>query len=224
MTKDDLKMKCLNYIKLIGFLFIISATIIITLVIPSKDKKIEHVSSEIERFNSGRVLGAMTSLNVNHIATRKQIDMLQANLLKDSKAAQFLRQRALNRTVTMINNWAGFYVGGDKSITENIKNEIDKIVNDNDINLDTKLKRADEFLYATEEDAFERLSKAHDERNEKKAKLNKFEENRSRWNSGFVWLQILGLILFTGSETIEKIISVPRGNKIVNRSAASKGN
>ena len=181
------------------------------------DQKVEDMSSEIERFNSGRVFGGMTLLNVNHIKTRKQIDMLQANSLKDSNAAQFLRQRALDRTVTMINNWARFYVGGDRSITEKIKNQINEIVNDKNIELGTKLKRAEELLDTAQQDAFERLSKAHDERDKKKDILNKVKENRSRWNTLFVWFQIIGLILFTGSETIEKLL-ISRRNKAGNQS------
>jgi hypothetical protein len=176
----DKKMRCLNHIKLIGFLFIISATVIITLVIPSKDKKIEDMSSEIERFNSGRVFGGMVSLNANHIATRKRIDLLEVHLIKDGSAKQALLKSAMDRTVTGIRHWTKFYAGGDKSVSQNIENQIDKIVNDKTINLNTKFERLEELAEKTRIDAFERLSKAHDKRDETKAKLNKLKENRSR--------------------------------------------
>lgn len=109
--------------------------------------------------------------------------------------------------MSVTRNWSKFYIGGEKSIPQNIENEIDKIISDNSITLVTKLERAEKLLKKTETDAFERLSNAHNERDEKKAKLNKLKQNRSRWNSTFVWYQIIGLILFTGSETLEKIIN-----------------
>jgi len=203
-------MRCLQYIRLLGFLFIIAATFIITVVIPPIDRKTENILNEIEIFNSGRVFAGIIVLRINHLETRKQLDLFQSNLIKDQRLKKSYLQKALNRTVTEIKHWANFYIAGDKSIPKNIETELSKIVDDKSTDMDTKFTEVENLLGIAQQDAFERLRKAHEERDEKKSNLNKFNENLSIWNSIFVWFQIIGLILFTGSETIEKFINARR--------------
>ena len=99
-----------------------------------------------------------------------------------------------------------FISKGDKSeLYQQSEREIQSIAQDNQLSIEQKLEKVEKIQLSAVNQAKERLATAHQKRNEHQIQKEELEKSRLVWNTIFLWLQILGVVLLTGSEIIEKL-------------------
>ena len=203
-------MKYIIIAKSIGLLFIIVGTLIATAKIPSIDRLVEIENESIAKFEDQRILAGISILKASHIANLKQLYLMEANIAtytgqgRDSQIE--LRQKALNQDATEIRNWNVLFSKGEESeLFQETEKEIQSIAQDEQLTIEKKLEKVEEILLNAHNHANKRLATAHQKRNEHKNEKEKLEKSRLIWNTIFLWLQILGIVLLTGSEIFEKL-------------------
>ena len=150
-------------------------------------------------------------LNINDITLRKDIAILESNLVvyfnKGKERINELRETALDRTRTLINNWARYLVDEiEPEIHYNdAQQKIESVFTMNDLSIEAKLKKTEEILTISQKDAVSRLKKHQENRDEHIITKMVYTKQFGIYKTIFVWLQILGLILLATSEIIEKL-------------------
>jgi hypothetical protein len=198
-------------IKIIGFLLVVSATFIATVVVPKLDKEISAIDDEILSFKDSRIMTTLAMLSYGEQFTRRRIELFEANqfiLLKnDKKAAEEIRKRALNQTIDLAKQWAYLHGGRDaESLREKTEEKIKVILDDNSLDVSNKLDAVEKIWKENQVVASERIAQAHKEWHDNEDKMKQLMSNSKWWTRLFAWLQILGLILFSGAEVFDKLI------------------
>ena len=144
--------------------------------------------------------------------TRRQIELFEANQMihtgKDKEIVKELRKKALSQTIALADQWA-FLMGGDEANArrQDTEKKIQEIVADENIKIEEKLSKIEQIREANQAAFSKRLEVAHEEYGTDKTIKENLEKDRLRWANGFAWLQIIGLILFSGAEIIDKLKS-----------------
>lgn len=199
-------------VKLFGFLLIVVATFIATVEIPALDKEISSSNEDISKFKESRVVTALCMLNYGELFTRRRIELFEANQTiltgKDKKSVNELRTRALNQTIILARLWASL-MGGDEANarSQDTDKKIQEIAADKNINIVEKLGKVEQIWKENQAAASKRLEIAHERYSTHKTIKKNLEKVRAGWAKGFAWLQIIGLILFSGAEIIDKFKS-----------------
>ena len=207
-------MSSFNYvdaIKIIGFLLVVGATFIATVLVPKLDKEISAIDDEILSFKDSRVMTTLATLSYGEQFTRRRIELFEANqfiLLKnDKKAAEEIRKRALNQTIDLAKQWAYLHGGRDaESLRKKTEEKIKVILDDNSLDVSNKLDSVEKIWKENQVAASERIAQAHKEWHDNEDKMKQLMSNSKWWTRLFAWLQILGLILFSGAEVFDKLI------------------
>jgi hypothetical protein len=197
--------------KLIGFLLVVVATVISTVVIPSKDEELSKLDKEILDFKDSRALGAISMLHYGGQRVFRRIELFEANQLvtssQDKQSIGELRSRALTQTATMAGEWATLFGGDEAERTrEESEKRIGQIISDNNLTFGDKLSQVEAIWMDNIGKASQRLRAAHEEYNKHKVKKAEIEKGRLLWASVFAWLQISGLVLFSGAEVFGKLL------------------
>ena len=197
--------------KLLGLSFILAATLIVTAKIPSVDRLITTEKDSISKFEDQRTLAAISSLQASHIATRKRLYLMEANIAGYTKQGTVrqaeLRQRALDQDVTEIRNWNALFSKGEESeLFQKTEQEIQVIIHNEELTIEQKIGEVETLVSSARNEGNNRLIAAHKNRDEYKKKQAEFEKSRLFWNLLFLGLQILGICLLTGSEIVDKLI------------------
>ncbi|ODS31349.1 MAG: hypothetical protein SCARUB_03544 [Candidatus Scalindua rubra] len=164
-------------------------------------------------------MSTLATLSYGEQFTRRRIELFEANqfiLLKnDIKTAEEIRKRALNQTIDLAKQWA-YFLGGTnaESIRSKTEEKIKVIQNDNSLDVSRKLDHVEKIWKENQEAAFQRIAQAHKEWHDNEDKMKQLTNNRKWWNGLFAWLQIMGLILFSGAEVFNKLIKSKSGNTI----------
>ncbi len=207
-------MSSLNFvdaIKIIGFLLVVGATFIATVVVPKLDKEISAIDNEILSFKDSRVMTTLATLSYGEQFTRRRIELFEANqfilLNNDKKAAEEIRKRALNQTIDLANQWAYLHGGRDaESLREKTEEKIKVILDDNSLDVSNKLNGVEKIWKENQVAASQRVAQAHKEWHDNEDIMKQLMSNSKWWTRLFAWLQILGLILFSGAEVFDKLI------------------
>lgn len=91
-------------------------------------------------------------LNINDITLRKDIAILESNLVayfnKGKERINELRETALDRTRTLINNWARYLVDEIEPDIhyKDAQQKIESVFTMNDLSIEAKLKKTEEIL------------------------------------------------------------------------------
>ena len=200
-----------DWAKLIGFLFVAVATIISTVKIPSIDEKLSKLNKEIFDFKDGRILGGISMLHYGGQRIFRRIELFEANQLilskQDKQKINELRKRALEQTARMAGEWATLF-GGDEAekIKEESKKQINEVVYNENLSFDDKLTQVEKIWTNNIAQASQRLKVAHEKYHQHNSMKEDIERDKLLWAKGFAWLQILGLILFSGAEIVGKLI------------------
>jgi len=204
-------MKYIIIAKSIGLLFIIVGTLITTAELPLIDRLIGIENESIAKFEDQRILAGISMLKASHIANLKRLYLMEANIAtytgQERKRQIELRQKALNQDATEIRNWNALFSKGEKSkLFQKTEKEIQDIAQDNKLSIEQKLEKVEKIQLNTRNQASERLTSAHQKRNKHKTQKEKHEKSRLAWNTIFLWLQILGIALLTGSEIVKNFL------------------
>jgi hypothetical protein len=204
------RLSLVDWAKLIGFLLVVAATIISTVVIPSKDRKVSELQRDILDFRDSRALGAISMLHYGGQRIFRRIELFEANQLvgssQDRQSIDLLRSRALTQTATMAGEWATLFGGDEAERTrEESEKKVDQIIHDGDLPFGEKLSQVENIWNDNIGKASQRLAAAHEQYQKQKSKKEEVERARLFWASVFAWLQISGLVLFSGAEVFGKI-------------------
>ncbi len=205
-------MEILIIVKLVGLLFIIIATYIATVKLPSINRLIQNESDNIDQFKDNRILAAISTSRASDLGLSARLNIMEANIVgytnqkKESEIA--LRHEALEDLFAEIQNWCLLFTKGNLSdVFQDAKREAEKI-NSGDTTIEHKFKRMVDLLNTVRNAAFQRIDEAHVKRDIHKAQKSNIENRRLVWNNVFIWFQISGLCVIAGSEVIEKLISI----------------
>jgi len=189
-------------IKLIGFFSLILATLIATVIIPAIDNKISKAKEAIAEFRDYRILTALCKLdNQAHLSQRMAIlsEANQVAYISGSKQRiNELRQKALNKTIGLA-EWTNI------KNKEDTKKKISEICDNGKLTTEKKIEEVEKIVNDNLAVESEKLKIKHKERNMNKVIKANLENYESFWNKWFAVLQISGLILFSGAETIDKL-------------------
>lgn len=197
--------------KLFGFLLIIVATFIATVKVPALDKKISSSNEDISKFKESRFMTALCMLHYGEQFTRRRIELFEANQItlagKGKESVNELRKRALNQTIALAQQWASLMGGDEADVRKEDTDEKLREIVDQNTTIEDKLAKAEEIWKENQAAASKRLDVAHEKYRKHKTVKENLERVRSGWAKGFAWLQIIGLILFSGAEIIDKFKS-----------------
>jgi len=174
-------------------------------------KKISEVDNEILSFKDSRVMTNLATLSYGEQFTRRRIELFEANqtllLTKDKKATEEIRKRALDQTIDLANQWA-YLMGGHEAelLKQETEEKIKRILTDRSLDAGAKLDRVEKIWKENQEAASQRVAQAHKEWHDNEDKIKILRKDSKKWSSLFAWLQILGLILFSGAEVFDKLI------------------
>ena len=119
---DKRRLSLVDWAKLIGFLLVVVATIISTVVIPSEDEELSKLDKDILHLKDSRVIGSISTLHYRGQQILKRIDLFEANQLviskQDKEDIEELRRRALVHTARMAGEWATLFGGDEAERTE----------------------------------------------------------------------------------------------------------
>lgn len=193
-------------VKLLGFLLVVVATFISTVIIPKRDKEITERKEKIERFDYSRIMTAMCKLDYGEHFTKRRIELLERNQMiihgVDNAKIKELNRRLLYDTVQLAISW-GSLLGREES--ENIKNRVDEIVSNKKMSYVSRIDEVEKVWRENQEAVSKKLEESHVRNTENKTLKSEYETSKLLWSKCFVWLQILGLILFSGAEIIGKL-------------------
>jgi hypothetical protein len=204
------KLTIVDWTKLIGFMLVVVATIISTVIIPSIDEELSELNKEIFHFKDSRILAGISMLHYGGQRIFRRIELFEANQLiiakQDKQSVNELRKRALEQTARMAGEWATL-LGGDEAeiVKKETETQINEIIENENLTFNDKLTKVEEIWTDNITKASERLKKAHEKYHQHKSLKENIGKNKSIWTKGFAWLQILGLILFSGAEIIGKL-------------------
>jgi len=207
-------METLNVVdaaKLAGFLLVIVATIVATVKIPSIDKKISNTKEAIGKFRDSRILTGICKLAYGEDFTKRRIELFERNQMimqgGDKKAIRELAKRALNDTAKLARQWAVLLSDDKESeLLKSTNDSIDKILADETVPLLEKIDKVEKIWKENQSAASNRLKVAHEKYHKDKAVKENHEKARLFCTKLFAWLQISGLILFSGAEIIGKVV------------------
>ena len=118
-----------------------------------------------------------------------------------------LRKRAINQTSKLAKQWSTLLSDYDqKSIDPNLDNRLNDIVLNDSKSLLIKMEEVEAIWREQQNKASERFKIAHNERDSALSRKNTLDSKKQMWNSIFIWLQILGLIILSSIEIIDKFI------------------
>jgi len=198
-----------DWIKLIGFLFVIAATVLITVYIPHLDNLISNSADTAENFKESRLMTAITILHYDEQLTRRHIelsDAFQHRRAGDKKSWNLMMSRASNTTANIAQQWCSVFSGGEKDLIRvDIDKEIKKIAENKNLSVVQQYDKVNKIMIDARREASERLDEAQNDWNLIRRNLRKLQNKKNSWYIIFCLLQITGLILFSGAEIFEKI-------------------
>jgi len=208
-------MKTLNIVeqaKLIGFVLVVFATFISTVKIPAIDKRISGLEEAIAKFRDNRILVGLSKLDQEAHIIQKNMLLSEANqviytrglkeqveTISPEERIKALRQEALNKTIGLA-EWTAI------NRQEYTRKRISKILANETLTTRDKIRKVETIVDENRAIESKRLEGRHRERNKNKNNKANLEISRSRWANCFAWLQITGLIMFSGAEVIDKLI------------------
>ena len=206
-----MKKTAVNVVKLLGFLFVVIATFLSTVRIPAIDRKVSEREKAIDKFNYSRIMVGICKLDYGEHFTQRRIDLFEANQMvgisKEKQGVKKLRERVLKNTAELARCWASFWGGEDASATlENTNANLDKILSDESMTVEAKITEVEKLWTDNQDKASSRLRDAHKKFKSNKRVKKDLEDERLFWFRFFIWLQISGLILFSGAEIIGDLI------------------
>ena len=196
-------------LKIVGFIFIIVATIVATVIIPKNDACIDKIDDRIDDFKESRILTVICGISYDIKFTQRRIELFEANenvsRKNNDSSIKILRERALENTIGMAKAWASLLGREQKEVElAKLDKEIEKIINDKSKNINKKIEAVEKIYQREEELASARLKKAHEKYYEDKQEKQKKEDINRRWNSFFILFQILGLMILSICEILDK--------------------
>lgn len=200
-----------DWAKLIGFLFVVVATIISTVKMRSIDEELSNLNKEIFDFKDARTMAGISMLHYGAQRIFRRIELFEANQLiiaeQDKQSINELRKRVFQQTARMAGEWAAFFSKEEAEIMEKeTKKRIIEIANNKNLTFADKLAEIEKIWTDNIAKATERFKTAQEEFHQHNAMKEDVERNKSRWAKAFAWLQIGGLILFSGAEIIGKLM------------------
>lgn len=108
----------------------------------------------------------------------------------------------MNDTVQLAISW-GSLLGRETS--ENIKDRVDEVVSNAKMAYGSRIDEVEKIWRENQEAVGKKLEESHIKNTENKTLKSNYEALRLLWSKCFTWLQILGLILFSGAEIIDKL-------------------
>jgi len=193
-------------VKLLGFLLVVVATYISTVRIPKIDKEITERKEEIERFDYSRIMTVMCKLDYGEHFTKRRIELFERNQMiihgVDNAKIKELNRRLLHDTVQLAISW-GSLLGREAS--KNIKNRVDDILSNKKMSYVSRIDEVEKVWRENQKAVGKKLEQSHVRNTENKTLKSEYEASRLLWSKCFVWLQILGLILFSGAEIIVRL-------------------
>ena len=196
-------------LKIIGFIFVIFATIIATVILPKNDAYIDTINDRIDDFKESRILTAICGISYDIKFTQRRIELFEANenVVRKSKdgSVKILRERALEHTIGMAKAWASLLGREQKKVDlEKLDKQIEIIINDKSKDINKKIEEVEKIYQREQELASARLKKAHEKYYDDKQEKQKKEDINRLWNSFFIWFQILGLMILSICEILDK--------------------
>ena len=196
-------------LKVLGLVFYLVATLVITAKIPSVDRLIATEKDSITKFEYHRIIAAMSSLQARHIAAQKRLYLMEANIAvytNQGRARQAeLRQRALDQDINEIRSWNVLFSTGEESeLFQKAEQEIQVIIQNEELTVEQKIGEVETLASSALDEANDRLIAAQENRDEHIKKQEEFEKSRLFWHRLFLGLQILGIIFLTSSEVVDK--------------------
>ena len=135
-----MKVKIVIPLKIIGFLLVLIATLIITVLLQTKSEQISQVNNKISDFKDDRIMAALCVSHYSEQITQRRIWLLEANLTalmnEDKDSIESKLNMALDITNAMTKEWAVLLSGDRKEeFLSNVMNQINEIESDKNINI-----------------------------------------------------------------------------------------
>lgn len=205
------KIEWVVFFKLLGFLSIVIATIVSTILIANIENQISVLNKKIEEFKDSRIMTGFVKIDSGEKFTQRKIDLLESDILTISKSGDnyvdIFRKRAVGITSEMAMQWA-YLLSEDQAESEVKKVElaISRIVNNKKLSTIEIFDQVEKIYKQKQAEASERLKQKHIKWHQNIGSLGILESRKYFWHTIFVWFQIIGLILISSAE-----IAVHRG-------------
>lgn len=211
VIKNYKKLTLSEKLKLLGFVSIIGATFISMFTIRNIDRKISECDRLGIRYKDEHIQAILCKLDYSQLSSDRQIYLMHANLLvaskldKDGKGIGEMRERAFKIGIRLANCWSKFLSNYGNSNIEVDQKKIFKIIHDRNMTYNKKDKKICHVVKINQHRAIKRGNNLRLQiQNNMSMKYN-LEKNKSFWYFFFLLFQMAGLLLFTGSEILEKL-------------------
>jgi hypothetical protein len=183
-----------NYYK-IGFIFIIIATIMSTIILPNLDTKITSLEKEINDFNDQVLKNVLAWVQYTSIENRIEILCLRSDLIEEYKKDTLL-QKIFYQSAILTKAYSGWWSSGEeqKKLMKNAEEKIKGIKNSSNTN-EVRMQKIMSLLEVERNDSFIRMNDFQDELEKLQNMLKDKQLNRNKLHSVFALFQIIGLIL-----------------------------
>jgi len=183
-----------NYYK-IGFIFIVIATIMSTIILPNLDTKITSLEKEINDFNDQVLKNVLAWVQYTSIENRIEILCLRSDLIEEYKKDTLL-QIIFYQSAILTKAYSGWWSSGEeqKKLMKNAEEKIKEIKNSSNTN-EVKMQKIMSLLEVERNDSFIRMNDFQDELEKLQNMLKDKQLNRNKLHSVFALFQIIGLIL-----------------------------
>lgn len=203
----------IDIMKLIGFLFMIVATIISIVTIPSFDKRIAKLNSDIDSFKDSRIMTSTCLLAYKQDFVKRRIELFERNQLilhgSSQEAINEIEKRTLDDTIKLAQQYA-VLLGEDQAdqFLKDTNEKINQVVRNEKRSLVEKIDLVEKIWKDNINAASIRNKERHAKWKENETAKTNLEKRRNYLNGWFIACQLSGLILFTGAEVLSKLLMI----------------
>ena len=213
--RSESRKRRIKYTFIIGFLCLYISTWIITITIPKKDKIIDGINQEIERFDKNIDGGNLSVTDTRFLSLSNRINTFELNnlIINDVKNdyRNNLEKKILDKKVELLISYLNIWRLGGLVFENTDEMKQTRLIMKEDISYQNKYSKLNVLSTKFVKDMEKRLYDLQDKKKEKISLKVGVENEKEFWRKWFVIFQIGGLLLTGLSGILVKTIKIGIG-------------
>lgn len=213
--RSESRKRRIKYTFIIGFLCLFISTWIITITIPKKDKIIDGINQEIERFDKNIDGGNLSVTDTRFLSLSNRINTFELNnlIINDVKNdyRNNLEKKILDKKVELLISYLNIWRLGGLVFENTDEMKQTRLIMKEDISYQNKYSKLNVLSTKFVKDMEKRLYDLQDKKKEKISLKVGVENEKEFWRKWFVIFQIGGLLLTGLSGILVKTIKIGIG-------------